>query len=50
MMLLNKKVTLQLGQTTIQGRAVDLTPMGNLVLETETGSQSFNAGEITRIH
>ncbi|QYN59199.1 biotin--[acetyl-CoA-carboxylase] ligase [Lactobacillus panisapium] len=49
MMLLNKKVTLQLGQTTIQGRAVDLTPMGNLVLETETGSRSFNAGEITRI-
>ncbi|MBI0120622.1 biotin--[acetyl-CoA-carboxylase] ligase [Lactobacillus sp. M0398] len=47
--LMNHDVVLALGKQKIKGKVTDLTQQANLVLETETGLKSFNAGEVTKV-
>ena len=47
--LLNHEVVLALGKQRIKGKVIDLTQQANLVLKTEKGLESFNAGEVTKV-
>jgi len=45
--LLNCQVTVQMGDTTVQGQVIDLDPQGALVLETAQGKKRVTAGDVT---
>ena len=47
--LMNHDVVLTMGKQRVLGKVIDITQQANLVLETETGLKSFNAGEVTKV-
>jgi BirA family biotin operon repressor/biotin-[acetyl-CoA-carboxylase] ligase len=48
--LLGKKITFKVGNASIQGQAMGLNEVGNLIIATQDGKQTaYSAGEITKI-
>ena len=45
--LLNQKVTVQVGEKKLTGKAVDIDPYGALILETKYGLRTITAGDVT---
>lgn len=45
--LLNQKVTVQVGEKKLAGKAVDIDPYGALILETRSGLRTITAGDVT---
>ena len=45
---LGRNVSVQRGERTLTGKAVDITPMGELVIETENHAKvNISSGEVT---
>lgn len=48
--LIGRRVTLQIGDRTIEGEVTDIDDHGQLCLATPTGPLTLNAGEVTKVH
>lgn len=46
-LLEGKLVTVMLGENSVEGRAVGITASGELIVETDSGKQTFSAGEVS---
>lgn len=48
--LIGRRVTLQIGERTIDGEVTNIDDQGQLCLATPTGPLTLNAGEVTKVH
>ncbi|MHB8439471.1 MAG: biotin--[acetyl-CoA-carboxylase] ligase [Acidimicrobiales bacterium] len=46
---IGRSVRVELGERTIEGRAVDVTPAGHLVVETASGAVTVSAGDVVHL-